>query len=186
MAVAFAAANRLGGRIAVRNDSGTVIEVILPRGAAAAPRASAAGAEAALKAEPPVPARSPRDTGAETILVADDDENLRSLAVKILAREGYAVVAARDGQEAVEIIQTGTPKVRLALLDDVMPRMGGRAALARIQQIAPGLPVILCSGYAWHLDEDSPQSAGYFETLQKPWQPRDLLRRVREGLESRW
>ena len=146
--------------------------------------APAPGTETASTAEPSGRAHSSGAAG-ETILVAEDDENLRSLAVKVLAREGYAVLAARDGQEAVEIIQRNVPKVRLALLDDVMPRMGGRAALARIHQIAPSLPVIICSGYAWHLDEDSPQSAGYCETLRKPWQPRDLLRRVREGLESR-
>ena len=94
------------------------------------------------------------------------------------------MLAARDGQEAVEIIQRDAAKIRLALLDDVMPRMGGRAALARIHEIAPSLPVIICSGYAWHVDQESPPGTGYFETLRKPWQPRDLLRRVREGLES--
>jgi len=184
MSVALAAANRLGGRIGVRDDSGTLIEVVLPSGVTVTVAAPAPGTETASTAEPSGRAHSSGAAG-ETILVAEDDENLRSLAVKVLAREGYAVLAARDGQEAVEIIQRNVPKVRLALLDDVMPRMGGRAALARIHQIAPSLPVIICSGYAWHLDEDSPQSAGYCETLRKPWQPRDLLRRVREGLESR-
>ena len=182
MSVAFAAVNRLGGRGSVRSGPGTLIEVVLPRGVSVPEPAP--DAEAPAAPQPSGPFRSPRDAAGETILVAEDDDNLRSLAVKVLAREGYAVLAARDGQEAVEIIQRDAPRIRLALLDDVMPRMGGRAALARIHQIAPGLPVIICSGYAWHLDQDSLQSAGYCETLQKPWQPRDLLRRVREGLES--
>ncbi|MGA2640597.1 MAG: response regulator [Spirochaetia bacterium] len=179
MSVAYAAAKRLGGEIHVRTAGGTDIEVVLHAGSARGTAAQAKGAAPARVAEPD------RRDHKETILVAEDDESLRSLAVKILAREGYAVRAARDGQEAVEIVERDGQSIMLALLDDVMPRMGGRAALARIREIAPGLPVILCSGYAWQLDGDSPASAGYCETLQKPWQPRELLRRVREGLESR-
>jgi CheY-like chemotaxis protein len=185
MSVAYAAAKRLGGEIRVRTGSVTEITVALPSGAARADAATPPRAEQAPSAGLAGPGRSPRDRTGETILIAEDDEGLRSLAVKVLTREGYAVLAARDGQEAVEIFVREARAIRLALLDDVMPRMGGRAALARIRGMAPGLPVIMCSGYTWHLDEDAPQSAGYCEILEKPWQPRDLLRRVREGLESR-
>jgi two-component system cell cycle sensor histidine kinase/response regulator CckA len=94
------------------------------------------------------------------------------------------VLPARDGQEAVDIFQRSRQRIKLALLDDVMPRMGGRAAITMIQGQAPGLPVILCSGYAWKFDAHAPQSAGYCDTLRKPWQPRELLQKVREGLES--
>jgi CheY-like chemotaxis protein len=186
MSVAYAAVNRLGGTISARTvPDGTDIDVSLPVGSASGAAAHTARAAPARPARPVEPGRVPQGKTGETILVAEDDENLRSLAVKVLAREGYSVLAARDGQEAVEIIERDGPRIRLALLDDVMPRMGGRAALARIQEIAPRLPVILCSGYAWHLDGDSPSSAGYWDILQKPWQPRELLKRVREGLESR-
>jgi len=185
MSVAYAAARRLGADIRVRSVDGTDIEVALSSGSARGPAALAQRAAAARAAEPDRQGRVPQGTTAATILVAEDDEILRSLAVKVLTREGYAVLVARDGQEAVEIFERDGPTIGLALLDDVMPRMGGRAALARIQEIAPGLPVILCSGYAWHLDDVPAAGAGYCETLQKPWQPRELLQRVREGLESR-
>jgi CheY-like chemotaxis protein len=181
MSVAFAVARRLGGDIRVRAGEGTTIEVAFPSGAA---RPAMVRSAEARPGEAAHHGRAPQGKAA-TVLVAEDDEGLRSLAVKVLAREGYSVLAARDGQEAVEIFQRDGRSIRLVLLDDVMPRMGGRAALARIQQMDPGLPVILCSGYAWHMDEVPSAKAGYCETLQKPWQPRELLQRVREGLESR-
>jgi CheY-like chemotaxis protein len=186
MSVAYAAASRLGGTITARTvPDGTDIHVSMPAGSASATAAHAPRAAPARPTGQVEQARAPAGKTGETILVAEDDEGLRSLAVKVLAREGYAVLAARDGQEAVEIVERDGPNIRLALLDDVMPRMGGRAALARIQEIAPSLPVILCSGYAWHLDGDSSSGAGYWDILPKPWQPRELLQRVREGLESR-
>jgi CheY-like chemotaxis protein len=182
MSVAFAVARRLGGDIHVRAGEGTIIEVAFPSVAA---RPAMVRSAEARPDEAARQGRVPQGKAGATILVAEDDEGLRSLAVKVLAREGYSVLAARDGQEAVEIFQRDGRSIRLVLLDDVMPRMGGRAALARIQQMDPGLPVILCSGYAWHMDEVPSAKAGYCETLQKPWQPRELLQRVREGLESR-
>jgi CheY-like chemotaxis protein len=118
----------------------------------------------------------------QTILVAEDDDGLRALAMKILAREGYVVLAARDGEEAVEVYERNRDAVRLALLDDVMPRMGGRAALARMRVVTPGLPAILCSGYTWSLNGKTRDDAAPFDILQKPWRPRELLRAVRDGL----
>ncbi len=179
MAAAGAAAKRAGGEIRVRSGDGTDIEVFFPSGS------TDGSAQVPAPTRPAVPAPPIGHDQGETILVAEDDESLLSLAVKILTREGYAVRAARDGQEAVEIIERDGRTIRLVLLDDVMPRMGGRAALARIREISPGLPVVLCSGYAWQMEGDGTTRAGYSETLKKPWQPRELLQRVREGLESR-
>jgi two-component system, cell cycle sensor histidine kinase and response regulator CckA len=171
LTAASAAVRRLGGQIRVRSGEGTDIEVAFPAGIA--------------PANEPAPAR-PAKTGTDQrgiILVAEDDESLRSSAEKILTREGYGVRTARDGQEAIEIIEHDGQTIRLVLLDEVMPRMGGRAALIRIREILPGLPVILCSGYAWQFDGSSPARAEDCETLRKPWQPRELLQKVRECLE---
>jgi two-component system, cell cycle sensor histidine kinase and response regulator CckA len=181
MSVVQAAARRLGGEVSVSSGpGGTAIRIRVPPGnetrTADAPRP-----EPVRPASAPSPAARP---GAHTILVAEDDESLRALAVKVLTREGYTVLAARDGQEAVELFSREAPAIHLALLDDVMPRLGGQAALDRIQALAPKLPVILCSGYNWRLDAQACETPARYQTLQKPWQPRDLLRKVREGLEQ--
>ena len=180
MSVVRAAARRLGGELRVSSGAGgTIIELEVPRAEAAA----LPEAPLVEPARPPAPL-PPARTRSDTILLAEDDEGLRALAVKVLTREGYRVIAARDGQEAVDLFAREPQAVRLALLDDVMPRLGGRAALDRIHAISPHLPAILCSGYTWRLDSGLPETAGRCLVLQKPWQPRDLLRRVREGLEQ--
>lgn len=132
--------------------------------------------------------RSPTTAGgasaadAVTILVAEDDAGIRALATKILSREGYRVLSAGDGEQAVELFEREADRISLVVLDDVMPRMGGRAALDLMRRNAPDLPAILCSGYTWQLDGGTPPGAGFSRVLTKPWQPLELLRRVREGL----
>jgi len=186
LSIAHGIVARIGGTIeaAAAPGGGTELTVTFPS-RAEVPEAWLAAA----RTPPPEPAASaqPRAQEAaqgagETILIAEDDDGLRALAMKILSREGYAVLPARDGEEAVEVYEKNQGAVRLALLDDVMPRMGGRAALARIRGVTPGLPAVLCSGYTWSLNGKTSDGAAPFEILQKPWRPRELLRAVRDGL----
>jgi two-component system, cell cycle sensor histidine kinase and response regulator CckA len=175
---------RLGGDVEViaGPGGGTTFLLSLPcrqcspdTVAAASPREAPAAAA--------TPAPRPASAG-PTILVAEDEEPLRHLAVKILTREGYAVLEARDGQEALEIFERQGGEIRLAVLDDVMPRLGGRAALARMRQKAPSLPAVLCSGYTWSFDGKGTDPVERCIVLQKPWQARELLRCLREGLDG--
>jgi two-component system, cell cycle sensor histidine kinase and response regulator CckA len=162
--------------------AGTTFVVSLP---ARGEPANGRTVPAAARQESPVPVEAPAARPAaagSTILVAEDDDSLRVLATKILTREGFTVLAARDGQEAVEIFERRADAIRLVLLDDVMPRMGGRAALSRMRQRAPGLPAILCSGYTWSLDGKERDAGEPCIVLAKPWHARELLRRLREGL----
>jgi len=179
---------RLGGEVAVESSDGggTVFVVSLP-GRHVGDVAQVPAADCSPGAAPRPPETAPSsavlpDPGAATILVAEDDEGLRSLAVKVLSREGYTVIAARDGQEAVDLYERAGGTISLVLLDDVMPRMGGRATLERIRRTAPSLPAILCSGYTWRLDGAPRESDAFCAVLPKPWQPRELIHRVREGL----
>ena len=125
------------------------------------------------------PARPSTDRG--TILLAEDDRSIRDLASRVLSREGFAVLAANDGEEALRLFEENREKIRIALLDDVMPKMGGRAVLQKIRERKPALPVILCTGYSWSAEE-SPAGAGSEELLSKPYEPRELVRRVRRLL----
>ncbi|HEY9593388.1 MAG TPA: response regulator [Spirochaetia bacterium] len=181
MIIPWGAARRLGATIGIESSSpaGTTFLVELPLSAgvvgAATPRATPADE----------PGASSKASRSATILVADDDESLLGLATKILTREGFSVVRAADGQEAVDIFEKEHGRIDLVILDDVMPRMGGRAAIARIRNTEPGVPVILCSGYTWSLDGTTRDAGGTYELLPKPWQPRELVRRVHEGLEKK-
>jgi CheY-like chemotaxis protein len=91
-----------------------------------------------------VPLRS--STGA-AILVVDDEGAVRRFALRVLEREGYRVVEARDGIEAFELIRQGHA-FDAVVSDIVMPRMNGVELMQALSTSSPGLPVILMSGYA--------------------------------------
>jgi two-component system, cell cycle sensor histidine kinase and response regulator CckA len=179
MSIAWGAARRLGASIRLESTGpqGTAFVVELPLREQAAVEPTSPAPEAPAQSAPSRPSPA-------TVLIAEDDESLLGLAAKVLEREGYTVLRAADGQEAVEAFEHGQGGIDLVILDDVMPRMGGRAALARIRRTAPHVPAILCSGYTWSLDGQAPEEESSYELLSKPWQPRELLRRVRERLES--
>jgi CheY-like chemotaxis protein len=186
MSVVQAVVRKLGGEIVVRaRQAGTEIEILLPSAMSAAPSSAPDPRRAGPEQRPTDSPPGRPETEGVTILLAEDDEGLRELAVKVLSREGYLVIAARDGEEAVELFRKEAGGIRLVILDDVMPRLGGRAALERIHFIAPQVPLVLCVGYDWRLTDRAAELDGFLSTLSKPWQPRDLLRKVRETLDIR-
>jgi CheY-like chemotaxis protein len=87
----------------------------------------------------------------KTILVVDDDENQRLLYQEELADEGYEVMVARDGKEAVEKVEQRLPD--LVILDIVMPEMDGMEAMTRILRKHRRIPVILNTGYARYRED---------------------------------
>lgn len=97
-------------------------------------------------AEKQTPVEQPSQAG--TVLVVDDEEALRELGANILSRCGYQTVTANDGQEAVEIFKEQADDIVAVLLDLTMPRMDGLAAFKIMQEIKPGVKVILCSGFS--------------------------------------
>ena len=120
----------------------------------------------------------------ETVLVVEDDPDLRTLAVALLSNLGYQVMEAATGTAALEQLGT-TARVSLLLTDVVLPGgMNGRELAAEVARRAPGIPVLYMSGYtedaiAHHgrLDADA-------ELLQKPFRRADLARAVRRVLDS--
>jgi len=124
--------------------------------------------------------RSPR-SGHGTVLVAEDEDLVRSAVTMILQSAGYTVLGARDGLEALEILDAGA-NVRLVLLDIVMPKLGGPATLARIRERWPDLKVILSSGYK----EGRTIGTVPHEVplLEKPYRAEDLLKLLDQELST--
>lgn len=83
-----------------------------------------------------------------SILVVDDETTVRRFAARVLQREGYAVVEARDGIEALELLSQGTLAIEVVVSDIVMPRLNGVELMQTLAASNPDLPVILMSGYA--------------------------------------
>jgi two-component system NtrC family response regulator len=118
-----------------------------------------------------------------TILVVDDEKNYLVVLEELLLEEGYQVVTAGSGQEAVEIVQN-TP-VDTVLSDIKMPGMSGMDLLDRLKNLDSDLPVILMTAYAEVDQAVSAMKKGALDHIQKPFDNRDVKRAVARGVEKR-
>jgi DNA-binding NarL/FixJ family response regulator len=157
-------------RLESEPGTGTTVEVYLPF--------SPAPVEAAgdVRAEPR--RRLP------TVLVAEDEDIVRRLAANVLSRDGFRVVTAADGAEALRLFDDPDCPVDVLLTDVVMPGVSGRELARRVRQLAPSTPIVFMSGYTGHGSAD----LGVHERvafLQKPFSPRVLVETVRRVIEDR-
>ena len=161
-----------GGFIRLRSEvnRGTTFDIFLP---------------CATDSPIPDPIQEPIGSlrGTETILLAEDDAGVRRLAERALQGNGYNVMPASSGREALQIATTYTDRIHAIVTDVVMPGMSGPTLVARIEVTRPDIRVLYISGYA----DDTMQVHGVFEDgmrfLRKPFTPDELARTVREVLE---
>jgi len=122
--------------------------------------------------------------GTETILVAEDDENVRKIVVDILEAYGYKTVVAVAGDDAVLKFQQHQDTISLAFLDAIMPRKNGWQVYEEIQRIRPGTKVLFTSGYTDEIIRKESILAQRAQILTKPVSPSLLLTKLREVLDS--
>ncbi|MGE5182341.1 MAG: ATP-binding protein [Acidobacteriota bacterium] len=159
-----------GGRIEVASTParGTRFEVHLPRIAEARP----------LRPRATTP-RPMLPRGTETVLLVEDDPMIRRVAERILGDQGYRVLVASDGHDALAIADRHGDELALVLTDAVMPRMGGVELASQLHARWPTLPVLVLSGY----DPDERAGASELPRLAKPYTPAELVHRVRDLLD---
>ncbi len=116
----------------------------------------------------------------KTVLVVDDEASMRKNVVELLSREGYTVVEACDGVEALE--RTRTHALHLVLLDINLPRMDGITALKEIKKDFPDLPVIVFTAYGTSERAIEAMKAGAYDYLDKPFELDEFLLVVRRAL----
>jgi DNA-binding NtrC family response regulator len=107
------------------------------------------------------------------ILVADDEKEIRDLFVDALKRQGFEIVAAKDGREAVEVIKKGG--VAVAFLDIRMPGLNGIEALQEIVEISPGTQVVMITGHYEDSTVNEALRRGSCLCLMKPFKVRDVF-----------
>jgi len=173
MAMVYGLVKQQNGFVEVQSrwGAGTTVHVYLP----------AASAEPAPRGPKPQ-ARSPG--GAETILLVEDEEGIRRSASRVLARAGYRVLVACDGEEALALYRQHRDEIALVISDVVMPRLGGTELYRALEREPKPPKFIFTSGYAARevADRAALERAG--PLLQKPWDMDDFLRRVRQALDG--
>jgi PAS domain S-box-containing protein len=163
-----------GGQLTVSSHVGvgTTFDVYLPCTDQVVEAAASASA-----------ATLPKARGRETILLAEDEPQVRNLTREILTSLGYEVLVACDGVEALEL-QTGHGgPIHLLISDVVMPRMSGGQLAQRLLERIPGLPVLFVSGYAADANLALHLPPGELSLLPKPFTAREMARKVRELLD---
>jgi PAS domain S-box-containing protein len=166
-----------GGYIWVYSDpgKGTTFKIYLPR------IAEVAESSAQVAASPEPAATEP---GTETILLVEDENNLRYLARQFLEKQGYRVIEATDGAVAMQIAVAHEGTIHLLLTDVIMPGMNGRELAQRISEMRPNTKILYMSGYTENvIGRNGTLDAG-IRLLQKPFTLRDLKNTVREVLDS--
>jgi PAS domain S-box-containing protein len=155
-----------------RPGEGSTFRVFLPCASGPAPDASAAPSPESLQ-------------GTETILLVEDQSEVRSFAADVLRSNGYRVIAAGSGQEALEICRDRGPAgVDLLLTDVVMPEMGGRVLWDRARVRCPAMRVLFMSGYTEDAILRHGIATNEVTLLAKPFAPHDLLRKIRAVLDA--
>jgi PAS domain S-box-containing protein len=167
-----------GGYIWVHSEvgRGTTFKIYLPR-------VAGTGETAAQVAAPPIEYRKV-EPGTETILLVEDEANLRYLARQYLEKQGYKVIEAADGAVAMQIAVAHEKVIHLLLTDVIMPGMNGRELAQRICEIRPNVKVLYMSGYTENVIGHNGMLDAGVRLLQKPFNLRDLKSKVREVLDT--
>lgn len=122
--------------------------------------------------------------GTETILLAEDDETLRTLTKTVLEEFGYEVITAVDGEDAVTKFAENKDRLHLLLTDLIMPKKSGKEVYDQVRQLRPGIKVIFVSGYSPDIVRDRASFEKEATIVYKPISPRELLKKVRSVLDE--
>jgi two-component system cell cycle sensor histidine kinase/response regulator CckA len=162
-----------GGYVWVYSDvgQGTTFRIYLPRveGTAVTPDRSAPGKRVT--------------SGSETVLVAEDEDTVRTVVARVLRQQGYTVLEARDGHEALTICREHSGPIHLIVTDVIMPQVSGAELAQESGVLRPDAKVLLMSGYTGGELERRGVVAERVAFLQKPFTPTALAQKVREVLD---
>jgi PAS domain S-box-containing protein len=130
-------------------------------------------------------AAEPECGGTELVLLAEDEAPLREVTRRILARNGYQVIVARNGAEAVKAAANSPDHLDVLVTDVIMPGMQGREVAERVREIHPGVAVLYMSGYTEGLLSAQGILEPGINLIEKPFNEAALLKRLREVLRNR-
>ena len=122
--------------------------------------------------------------GTETILLAEDELEVRRLVKTVLEEFGYKVIEAVDGDDAINRFMENKDRIDIVILDVIMPKKNGREAYNELKNIKPDIKTIFISGYTEDIIKNEDIVGNRFNFIAKPVSPTDLLRKIREVLDK--
>ncbi len=170
MSLVYGIIKQSGGEIEISSEpgKGTVIAIYLPGTGEVVPQVSES------------PEAPEAERGSETVLLVEDEDDVRRLVVDLLSQRGYTVIEASHPADAVQFCQEHPEEIHLLLTDVVMPGMNGRELAERLAWVRPSMKVVYMSGYT-----DDAKIGNGLETLllKKPFTPSALARKIRQVLD---
>jgi signal transduction histidine kinase/CheY-like chemotaxis protein len=176
LATVYGIVQRNGGHIEVTSAEGrgTTFRILLPQ------------SQQAGEVDTARQSRAQTPKGSGLILLVEDDDTVRRLGARVLQACGYTVVEAREGEEALRVVEADpTRTIDLVITDVIMPRMGGLALAERISQLRPGIRILMMSGYSDELPGSDSPGIGTAQFIQKPFTPESLAARVHDMLQNK-
>jgi PAS domain S-box-containing protein len=177
MATVYGIVKQSGGSIWVYSEpgKGAALKIYLPEEGAATPQAQPSRLQVDM---------SGKAGAGETVLLVEDEEPVRRIAERILIGDGYRVLAAADGEEAMHIANQAPGKIQLLLTDVVMPNMNGSELAGKVSERNPGLRVLYMSGYTDDVIVRHGMLKPDTQFIGKPFNSMALRRKVREVLDT--
>ncbi|RPI35809.1 MAG: hybrid sensor histidine kinase/response regulator, partial [Nitrospiraceae bacterium] len=172
LAIVYGIIKQHGGNISVYSEpgKGTTFRIYLP--------VVESRSEAAIPAEIVTP-----KGGTETILVAEDNQEVRELVKSVLENYGYTVIEAADGEDAVNKFQENKDRIQLAMLDVIMPKKSGKEVYDVIKRVNSEMKILFSSGYTADIISTKGIVEEKMDFISKPVSPKNLLVKIREILD---
>jgi CheY-like chemotaxis protein len=183
LATVYGIVKQSGGHIAARSVTVDESDAETPSGTTFSIRLPIVVDEAAAPSSPRPSPTQPLH-GTETIALVEDEKSVRDLAERILAKNGYRVIKAGNGREAIAAIGRFSERIDMLVTDVVMPGMNGSELADRIAVMRPGVKVLFVSGYTQDAIGNKGVIGDEIAFLEKPFAPDALLRKVREVLDG--
>ena len=174
LATCYGIIEQMGGHINIYSEVGvgTTVKFYVPR----------ATEEALAAPAPEKTSELPR--GSETILVVEDEDQVREIATRIIERQGYTVICAADAENGLRLLEEHEGRLDLLLTDVVLPGMGGRKLAERVREAWPEMKVLFMSGYSNDVILQHKLFEHDVTLLHKPFTMVSLARKLREELDA--
>ena len=174
LATVYGIVRQTGGGISVESEpgKGSTFRIYLPQ----------ESAPVDFTRTPPMPVE--KTDNFETVLVVEDEDIVRELVCEVLEDQGYNVICARDGIEALDMAEGFDGPIHLLVTDVIMPHMNGHELAGKLSQLRPDMKVLYVSGYSDNEIGDHGLLDPRYELLQKPFTPQTLARKIREVIRE--